>query len=205
MKLTLTTLLVLCSIVVLVACGSAHSTSTSSPNTAAAVGTTPSGSTTTSASAGYLKEDGDNDGEDHGHTQTGENDDQSLFASYSPASPQQARTISTLVRNYYQASSAENARRACELLSASLLSGLVPGPATGGHGGCATMFEPLLAQQHRRLLEDQVTTMTVIRVLVKGQVGLVVVGFRAMPESDIVVAREGRTWKIDALFDSLVP
>jgi len=44
--------------------------------------------------------------------------------------------------------------------------------------------------------------MVVISVHAKGNLGLAVLGFRRVPESEILVEREGSSWKIDALFDS---
>ncbi len=40
--------------------------------------------------------------------------------------------------------------------------------------------------------------MTVIKVYVKGTLGVAELGFRKTPEQELIVEREGGTWKVDA-------
>ena len=40
---------------------------------------------------------------------------------------------------------------------------------------------------------------------VNGAAALVTLGFRTVPEREIILQREGGAWKIDALFDSPLP
>jgi hypothetical protein len=42
-------------------------------------------------------------------------------------------------------------------------------------------------------------------VRVKADLGLAVIAFKTTPESEIVLEREGHTWKIDALFGGYMP
>jgi hypothetical protein len=185
-----------------IACGANSATHSNSPphtTAAAATGARPS-----TAPGGYSKDDGDNDFDDeasyHG---TPANDDRGLLASYGPkASPAVARAVAGVVKRYYAASAAGDAATACSLLAASVAGGLAaqsqPSP-DGGHT-CAAAMSSLLAQQHKQLLGEDVSTMAVTAVHAKGTLGLAVLRFRTAPESEILVEREGHTWKIDALF-----
>jgi hypothetical protein len=47
--------------------------------------------------------------------------------------------------------------------------------------------------------------MKVVEERVKGALGLAVLGFRTTPESEIIVERERRAWKIAALFGTYMP
>jgi hypothetical protein len=194
----------------LVACGSTGKTTSSRPLTsdsptlpAATVATTRSRAV---RSGGYLKEDGDKDGDDHGRPVRGENDDLTLFAAYGRrASSADARAITALVKRYYAASATEDSATACSLLSSSLITGVVTEQSQTGQGAgktCPASIAPLLKQQHQQLVADDVATMVVTSVHVKGDLGLAALGFRTMPEAEIVVEREGQAWRIDALFDS---
>jgi hypothetical protein len=187
----------------LMACGS----SSRSPSG----GTRSSGTTVASTSAappgGYIKDDGDKDGDDPHPTDPGQ-DDQSLLATYGHrASTSAAHTISALVKHYYAAALAGDGAQACALLDAGLAAGLISSQSQTkrGAGACAAAVAPLLAQQHQHLLAEDPATMTVTGVYVNGNLGLALLGFRDSPETDIVVEREGHAWKIGALIDSNVP
>jgi hypothetical protein len=177
----------------------------------------PPGGTTTApasiaSSGGYLKNDGDKDFDDPEHGRgrgDPEYDASILFAPFGPrADPADARAVTTLVKSYYAASAAENGAKACSLLSAGLTIGVGgdPGGSAGSVGnGCASSMSSLLKQQHQLLLQEEVATMVVTSVHVKHNLGVAALGFRRMPESEILVEREGRTWKIDALFGGDMP
>ncbi|MGC2374858.1 MAG: hypothetical protein WA484_13380 [Solirubrobacteraceae bacterium] len=193
-----------------VACGGTSKTTSSisaSPHDAGPSG----GSAATSASgasqpSGYLKDDGDADGDDGQNPANAPNDDLAFLATYGHgASPADMRAVTTLVKSYYAAAAAGEAARACSLLDSTLAAGLASGQSQAPHGPrdrCAASMAPLLRQQHQRLTAEDPATMTVIGVHVKGNLGLAVLGFRTMPEAVIVVEREGSMWKIDALFDN---
>ncbi len=187
----------------LTACGGASSgkssisqTAAVRTRTAASLGTAPLGS--------YLKNDGDEDGDEKGRK---EDDDTAFLESYGRNAGQPDRqAVTSLVKRYYAAAAAANGAVACSLLSSALVSGLLEGSKTrqGAGNACATVVSPLLAQQRERFAKDEVSTMTVIGVRVKHDIGLAVLGFRAEPVSQIVVKREGSAWKVDALFDSFM-
>lgn len=196
----------------LLGCGGAsHDTHSNDPSGAVSgdIATTNSKSAVNS-SGGYLKNDGDTDFDDepsyHGVPKS---DDLSLLRSSGPkAGPAESQTVGGLVKSYYAASAAEDGARACAFLYSSLAGGLEAGqggPSGSADKGCTGPMSVLLKQQHQHLLAENVATMTILGVYLKGNTGLVVLGFKNSPESDMLVEREGRTWKIDALFDSEMP
>jgi hypothetical protein len=152
----------------------------------------------------YDKLDGDSDTDDE-HPRARGDDEQPLLRSYGPrASAQDARAVAALVTGYYAVSAAGQAVRACSLLDAAVLAGLLA-TRPQGTGGCAAALAPLLREQHPRLLEEEVSTMRVLAVHVRDDVGLAVLGFRHTPESQIVLKRERGAWKLDALFGAYMP
>lgn len=196
-----------------VACGDAAKVASSTTPTVTGAGS-PNGvaarsSARVAPAGGFLREDGDDDNDERPHPDGGVNDDKSLLASYDRrASPADARAVSTLVRRYYAVSVAGDGADACTLLATGLARGLAAAqgrPAQGADGSCEAAISSLLAQQHQHLAAEDPATMTLIALYVKGGLGLAVLGFKSAPESTIGVAREGRAWRIDALFDSLVP
>lgn len=174
----------------------ASSTSLAAHNATVSSRTVPSG--------GYLKNDGDADEDDKHPSDRALQDDQSLFLTYGgKASPTDTRTITALVKSYLSASAAGDGAKACSLLAANLAIGLGASQgqsAQGARGTCAAAMSRLLEQQREQLAAEDVPTMVVTGVHVKGDAGLAIIGFRTMPESEIVLQREGSTWKVSALF-----
>jgi hypothetical protein len=118
------------------------------------------------------------------------------------------QAITAVVKSYYAAATAGDGTRGCSLLSSSLATSIAEGEDQSGPSGartCAASLSPLFKEQHQRLTAEDFTTMVVTGVHVNGTAALATLGFKAMPESEIVLQREGRTWKIDALFDSTLP
>jgi hypothetical protein len=199
--------------VVLSACGgttkAAGSSSPVSHNAQpfADVSSTATGASAQTARPGdHLRVDGDHDNDDEPHATAAVNDDVGLFKAYGKtASPADTRQITALVKAYYAAALAGDAAKACSLLHADLAAELAAQqvqPVHSGLGTCARSMSALLVQQHPQLVADEVPTMLVTSVHVKRDVGLAVLGFRRMPEGEIVLQHEGKTWKLDALFDS---
>jgi hypothetical protein len=185
--------------------GSTPRPSQNAPPTGIAVATAPSHA---ARFGSYLKNDGDKDSDDARHPMNAPNDDQVLFATYGKkASPADARAVTSLVKRYYTAAAAGDGATACSLLHSSIATGLAASRSQAGQGvrdTCATSMSLLLKQQHQHLIAEDAATMVVTRVLTKGDIGLAMLGFRTVPESQIVIEREGHTWKVDALFDSYV-
>jgi hypothetical protein len=193
------------------ACGSTGTLTGSMSATSPAAGAVNSAAATGPARAarpgGYLKRDGDRDFDDvESAHKTGENDNGPLFVSYGPrARTSDARAVTALVKRYYAAAAAGDGATACSLLAAGLITGVAAGQGQSGQGArgaCVASMSLTFRQQHQRLAAEDVATMLVTSVHVKGNLGLALLGFRTMPEGEIVVEREGHTWKIDALLGS---
>jgi hypothetical protein len=197
----------------LAACGTA---SKGSPSTTQSSDASTSGGTSTTASSGavppggYRRDDGDKDNDDSAHPDPREGDDQALLAEYgNEASGADKRAVAAVIKSYYAAAAGGEGAKACSLLYSSLAAGLAvaPGQVAGQttHGGgktCAAAVSALFKLQHAQLVADDVATMMVLDLHVKGNLGLAVLGFRAVPRGEILVEREGGVWKVDALFNS---
>jgi hypothetical protein len=193
----------------LAACGGSAKTTTSTGNDARAETTASTRSTSNTDadkdSSGYLKNDGDKDYDDNPADKGIENDGQRLLKAYG-ATPSAAemQAIATTVKRYFAAAAQENSAQACSLLAAGLAAGL--SASAGGSGkACTDAMTTMLTQQHAQLLADEVTTMAVPTARVKGELALAVLGFHKEPENQILLQREGKTWRIDALSPSQLP
>lgn len=186
------------------ACGGAaretHSNSSGSGYAPHAPATAPARS---APPGSYLKWDGDKPDDSGGRRG---NDDPPFLKAYgTPATSADRRAVSALVKRYYLAAAAEDGATACSLLTSALANSVAGGvdrSASSAVGGCGPSMSLLLRQQHRSLTAREPATMVVIGVYLKGDLGLALLGFRRIPESTILVEREARVWKIDALFDS---
>jgi len=189
------------------ACGQASgigdSSSSPAPTAAPSGYVTSSDPADTAALGGYLKSDDDNDNDDAVHPRRIERTDALTPQDYgSKASAADAREVSTLVKRYYMLAAAGRGDTACPLLYPTLAAGLSEGGSGSGHAGCAAALDLLFKEQHGLLAGDEVATMTVVDVHVKGQLALATVGFRSKPVGTILLRRQGRGWKLDALLDT---
>jgi hypothetical protein len=161
----------------------------------------------TGSPAEYLKSDGDEDPDDE-PGRPGRDDQKILVAMRYGASSADRRAIASVVRSYYYDAAAANGAKGCLLLDSSLATAVAEEPSQSPHVGastCAASLSRLFEQQHLHLAEEEVSTMVVTGVHVNGTLGLSTLGFRAAIEAEIVLQREGRTWKMAALFDSPLP
>jgi hypothetical protein len=197
------------------ACGSTNKTADTKKSRSSVVASSGAPTTTVSSTpppGSYLKNDGDTDADDYSKSRRGGGDDQPFVASYGKrAGTADKQAVRAVIKSYYQAAAAEDGARACSLLSRSLSEGSAeertqaPGQTQQNGGqGCVLALSTFFKQQHRQLVADDVATMVVVDVHVKGNLGLAVLGFRKMPEGEIVVERQDGNWKIDALLDSLM-
>jgi hypothetical protein len=195
----------------LAACGGSAKTTTSTGNDARAETTASTRSTsstdTDKDSSGYLKNDGDKDEDDEpGYNKPlTESDGQRLLRAYGvKPSAAEMQAIATTVKRYFAAAAREQSAQACSLLAAGLAAGL--SASAGGSGkACTNAMTTMLAQQHAQLLADEPATMAVPTARVKGELALAVLDFHKQPESQILLQREGKTWRIDALSSSELP
>ena len=158
---------------------------------------------------GYLAGDADADEDDKGNKRY--NLEVSGNDTFVPASDgkEAGRTdkqrIATLIKRYYLAAAAGDGARGCALLDPALTKELAAGqerPGEVASKACAAAVSQIFRQQHQLLASDDVATMSVIEVRVKGDVAAALVGFRTMPVGRIHLKRDRGHWKVDALFDT---
>lgn len=157
--------------------------------------------------------DADQDADDYGRPRSPGDDNSRLLDTYgAEADNLDKRAVRNAVLRYYAAAVAGDGASGCSLLASGLVEGLVAddrsSAARAGHGtavACASALATIFREQHDRFLADHVTTMKVADVHVKGNTGLAVLDFTTTPESEILLAREGGSWKIDALTNSPLP
>lgn len=181
------------------ACGGASKDTSSTSRSSSAATVTP---------GGYLRNDGDKDPDDKDPTDKDPGlDDSALLAIYGgETSRAEMRAVTSVVKLYFAAATAEDGTQACPLLAAGLAAELSTSQSTQSvDKACAAPLSLLFKQQHQSLLADDAATMVVTAVHVKGDLGLAVLGFQSVPEAEILLQREGHVWKIDALFDSEMP
>lgn len=154
----------------------------------------------------YRKADGDSDSDDQPPYARGpETDDTVLVESYGGEADQADRqAVTKAVESYYAAAAAGNGASACTLILSSLASSLAKeaggSAASEGGGSCSENLSRMLKRQRAQFTPEDVATMVVVDVRVKGEVGLAVLGFKKAPLSDIVMEREGSAWKVAGLF-----
>lgn len=193
-------------------CGSGSKDTAPTPRAAAKVApsTAPTTSSSRILSGHYFENDRDPDADDTIRDgERGPADNGDLLRSYPGTVTQsESRVIATTIRHYYAAAAAGNGTEACSLLSTNLSMSLAEGQGGSIHDTakrCGAAVRPLFMQQHGLLVADDAATMIVTGVHVKGSFGLAFLGFQQMPEGEILIEREGAAWKVDALFDSLLP
>ncbi|MGH2911044.1 MAG: hypothetical protein ACRDJ3_01065 [Solirubrobacteraceae bacterium] len=183
----------------------------SAKSTTSVSGTASVSTTTVTPPGGYLKRDGDGSYDDKGgnpYYAHHRDDDEIFLATYGrEADRVDKRTITAMVKRYYAAAVAGEGAKACALLLPSLVKATVEvhGQVVNGSAAydsaCAPIMTSMFKRQHQELLADEVATMRVLDVHVKRNMGVVVLGFRRVPERVILIAREGTNWMIDGLLD----
>jgi hypothetical protein len=156
---------------------------------------------------GYLKSDSDKDTDEHQKGPSNEDMREMVTASHG-AGAANRRAITIVIKRYYLAAVAGDGAKGCALLAPALAEATTREQAQiapGAGKSCTASLTRLFGQQHQRLVAEDPATMVVTGVHVDGDAGLATLGFRAMPEGEIVLQREGRAWKIDALFESPLP
>lgn len=160
----------------------------------------------------YLKNDGDDNKnpDDIPPSRGGPGDDDApLFATYGrSASGKERHAIEKVIRRYYKAATEADGLNGCSLLASGLATELANRQSQSSDAGrraCASVLRRLFQQHHGQLLSNEIATMTITDVHVRGSISLVGLGFRAVPQSEILLQREGHAWKMNALFDSELP
>lgn len=155
----------------------------------------------------YRRDDGDKDSDDERRGPARENDDRGFLAEYGPEAERANRlTVAALVKRYFEWSAAGNGSGVCALLSSGLAASLAPaGSPAQGRDLCVASVTPMLRERHLQLVAEDPATMTVSQLRVKGGFALAVLSFQTSPKTAILLQREGRQWRVAALFDSPLP
>jgi hypothetical protein len=151
---------------------------------------------------GYLESDKDEDEDDEGPPLKTREDNLMPLAYGKEASQADEQAITALVKRYYAVAAAGDGAKGCSLLYSTLATDLGEGQGPSAQT-CATAMSRVFKQQHRQLAADEVATMVVVDVRVKGNLAIATVGFRTQPVGRINLKREHHTWKINALIDTV--
>jgi hypothetical protein len=160
------------------------------------------------ASGGYRKDDADADADERPRGGGQPDDDRHLLAAAGrPANAPARRAIATAVQSYYAAAAAGDGPQGCALLAASLAAGLAQesGDREGRRRTCAGELSLFFDQQHGRFAADTTSPPRLVAARVRGDSALAVLRFTAATEEEILLAREGGVWRIDALSGSTMP
>lgn len=150
---------------------------------------------------GYLKSDKDEDEDDEGPPLKTREDNLMPLAYGKEANQADKRAITALIKRYYAAAVAGDSAKGCSMLYSTLSTDLGEGQGPPVQT-CAAAMSRVLEQQHKQLVADEVATMVVVNVRVKGNLAVATVGFRTQPVGRINLKREHRTWKLNALIDT---
>ncbi len=118
--------------------------------------------------------------------------------------------ITALVKRYYTAIAAQDGAAACPMVVSAEASsvpetlGRPGGPPNSRGKTCAVVMSKVFALFHKQL-SVEAAELEVTGVRVKGNEGVVVLGFKSLPGRQIGVAREGGVWKVTSLVDSELP
>ncbi len=197
------------------ACGGAGTGAGSAANVppsttaTASTPTTATGASVTASTPVSTKADGDKDN-DVG-TPGDDNDNRGALLFGHAASAPEKRTITALVKRYYTTALAGDGARACSMLYSTLAEavpedyGLVPGPVyMRGAKTCPAAMALLFKHFHAQLALE-VPKLEVTRVRLIEHHGYALLSFGTLPEREILVIREGHTWKIGGIYDGELP
>lgn len=195
------------------ACGgnSAHSISLTSPAaTTGATGSTATVSTSTVAPE-PVKAKADVDKDNNLGVASDEKSNGDVLGLGKAASASEKRAVTTLVKRYYAAAGAEDGAMACAMIYSTLSESIPedygqspPGPPYLHGKTCPAVMTLLFKHLHPQIALE-LPKLEVVRVRLIEHHGIAVLRFGALPERQISVAREGRSWKIQGLIDSEIP
>lgn len=203
--------------VCLAACGStskstgstaqaSSTTATTGASATTAVSTTP---TDTAPAPAETKADADKDNDVSASDDDKNNSSTQDFGH--AASPSDARMITALIKRYYAAAAVEDGTKACSMIYSTIEESVPedygqspPGQPYMRGTTCPAVLTLLFKHFHPQITVE-LPKLKVARVRLVEHHGVVVLNFGTMPEREISVAREGHTWKVDALLDGEVP
>lgn len=131
------------------------------------------------------------------------------------ASASDRRAISALIKRYYAAALAGDGAQACSMLYSTLAESVVvddaspPGQPSGppymaGAKTCQQALELLFKHFHPQLVAE-VPKLRVTRISLVEHHGVALLSFGSLPERKIPIGREGRTWKMEGIYDAELP
>lgn len=137
-----------------------------------------------------------------------DSDDAAIFSYGHAPDADDRRAITTIVKHYYAAATAENGFLACSLLLPSVEQ-LVPSEYGGGGGPaylrgdktCHGVLSMLFAHLHDQLTEGA----DVVSVRVAGNEAQVVVSSRKLRASYLTLQRQGDSWRVRGLLGQPLP
>jgi hypothetical protein len=176
----------------------AFSTGDTTPTTAS--NTKPTSSNVTPAGAhGKDSNDGDDD--------PNVDDDISIVDYGHAASGADKLAIAVLIERYYAAAAADDGAKACSQIY-SVVVEMIPedfsqAPGLGGKT-CAVVMSKVFKQRHQQMAAD-VAALKVTRVRVEGNKGLASTYFGKLPQPYVMVHRDNGAWKMESLFEIVLP
>jgi hypothetical protein len=127
------------------------------------------------------------------------------------ASPSERRAIVPLIKRYYATALTEDGARGCSMVYSTLAEAAVeddaqaPGPQyERGAKSCAEVLRRMFVHEHAQIAA-QVPKLEVTHIRLVEHHGVAFLRFGALAEREISVAREGRTWKMDTIYDQELP
>lgn len=197
----------------LCACGGAGTRTDSASHVSSnAVATASTAATSTSngtSTTDYAKVDSDKDN-DVGAPYDDTSNNQVPNFGHAASKPYK-RAITALIKRYYAAALAGDGAKACSMIYSTLAESVpedyggashqpLPAPYLRGDT-CPAVLTGLFKHLHTQLTVE-VPKLEVARVRVEEHHALVQLRFGKLPERQIPVAREGHTWKMEALLDA---
>jgi hypothetical protein len=174
------------------------------------------GTTSTPAAASSREQtklpssDRDNDADATGNGRY-DSDDYSVIDLGHPANGADRTEITTLIRRYYAAAASEDGAKACSMLYSIYAEAAPedygtspPGPAYAHGTTCPAVLTAIFNHFHDQIAV-KLPKLKVLRIRIEGRRGIVVLSFGAMPERQMSIFREGRTWKMLAFVDGELP
>jgi hypothetical protein len=128
------------------------------------------------------------------------------------ANPAEWRAIAALMRRYFAAADAQDGAAACAMFAPALVrsTSTMLGGATDiarylrGQPTCAGLMARMFAHYHREIAAHA-ARLSVSRVRVQLNEGLVGLSFGTLPEAELRVQRVGGVWKVENQLDTELP
>jgi hypothetical protein len=172
----------------------------------AATGAKAATASSATSTQNYAKADRDKDNDVEAPYDDTNNNEELNYGRAASSVDKQA--IAALIKRYYAAAAAGDGAKACSMLYVTFAEAVPEDYGTSPPGQpymrgktCPAVMALLFKHDHSQLIAE-LPLLEVRRVRLEQHHGLAVLSFGTMPERQIPVQRERRTWKIEALLDS---